>query len=717
MRDLKLLRLKAPAALFAALLVLLFAADAGAYIGPGAGFAIVGSFMAFFFAFLAAGLSVIIWPVRAIYIFIRRRLLRLNPLARRVIVLGLDGLDPKIAQEMMDRGELPNFKALSEEGCFKPLRTTIPSLSPVAWSTFSTGANPGKHAIFDFIVPDRKTYLPTLSSSHIGNASRSIKIGKYNLPLGKPELRLLRKSTPFWKILGKNFVFSQVLRVPITFPAEKFYGTCLSAMCAPDLKGTQGSFTYFTSAADEDARHIGGVQVKLTPKGDHTWEGRIPGPENPLVEGAPEMEIPFTLRNGTGSWKLVLPDQEVPLEEGKYTDWIELVFKPGMGIKAGGIGRFRLLRTEPDVELYLTPVNIDPRKPVMPVSEPRYFAGYLSKMQGPYATLGLAEDTWGLNERVLDEGAFLEQTWDIHKERENMFMRVLDTTRRGCVVCVFDVTDRIQHMFMRYRDPSHPSNRDKDTEKYADTISDLYRKMDGMLGKVMKKRRDGDVILVMSDHGFTVFKRGMNLNSWLWKNGYLATRDGKPSGEYFENVDWSRTKAYALGLSGIFLNLKGREREGIVDPSEAAGLRREMAEKLLEAEDNGERAVAKVHKMEDIFTGPYTMEGPDLVAGFYPGWRVSWGGALGEVTEEVFEDNVKSWSGDHCMDESFVPGVLFSNRELDDNPWIGDIAPTILSLFGITPPPHMDGRSLLQGSPERDSEATIKQKDTIEVQE
>ncbi|MFO8056023.1 MAG: alkaline phosphatase family protein [bacterium] len=695
MRCLKLYRFKVPVALFAGALVFFLAGNASAYIGPGAGFAIVGSFMAFFFAFLAAGLSVIIWPVRAVYIFIRRRLLGLSPLARRVIVLGLDGLDPKIAGEMMDKGELPNFQKLSEEGCFKPLRTTIPSLSPVAWSTFSTGSNPGKHAIFDFIVPDRKTYLPVLSSSHIGNASRSIKIGKYNLPLGKPEIRLLRKSTPFWKVLGDNFIFSQVLRVPITFPAEKFYGTCLSAMCAPDLKGTQGSFTYFTSAPDEDARHTGGVQARLTPKGDHAWEGRIPGPENPLLEGAANMEIPFTLKNGNGSWKLVLPDQEVPLSEGEYTDWTTLTFKAGAGIKAGGIGRFRLLRTDPHVELYLTPVNIDPRKPVMPVSEPKYFSGYLSKMQGPYATLGLAEDTWGLNERVLDEGAFLEQTWDIHEERKNMFMRVLDTTRRGCVVCVFDVTDRIQHMFMRYRDPSHPANRDKDTEKYKDTITDLYKKMDDMLGEVMAKRRAGDVLFVMSDHGFTVFKRGMNLNSWLWKNGYLATRDGKQSGEYFENVDWSNTKAYALGLAGIFFNLKGRERDGIVDPSEAAALRQEMSEKLLTAEDNGERAVERVHKMEDVFNGPYTMEGPDLVVGFRPGWRVSWGGAVGEVTDEVFEDNVKSWSGDHCMDESFVPGVLFCNRELQGKAWIGDIAPTILSLFGVKPPAFMDGRSLL----------------------
>ena len=319
-------------------------------------------------------------------------------------------------------------------------------------------------------------------------------------------------------------------------------------------------------------------------------------------------------------------------------------------------------------------------------------------MQGPYATLGLAEDTWGLNEQVLSEGAFLEQVWDIHREREDMFFRVLETTRRGCVVCVFDTTDRIQHMFMRYRDPSHPANRDKDTVMHAHAIDDLYIRMDDLLGRTLAAKKPGDTLFVMSDHGFTLFKRGMNLSSWLWKNGYLKTKDGKPSGELFSNVDWSQTRAYSLGLSGVFLNLRGRERHGIVDPAEAAALRAEIAARL-EAEidpGNGERAIEEVHLMEKIFHGPYVKDGPDLVVGFRPGWRVSWDGAMGVVDETIFEDNVKGWSGDHCVDERFVPGVLFSDRKLAvDTPWIGDLAPTILTLFGVKLPPHLDGKSLV----------------------
>ncbi len=696
------------------LLAVLFQASlAGAYIGPGAGFAVVGSFMAFFFAFLSALLSMLVWPARALYIFIRRKLLKLRPQVKRVIVLGLDGLDPRTVHKMFQEDKLPNLKKLKEEGYFRPLKSTTPSISPVAWSTFMTGVNPGKHAIFDFLAPDRKAYLPVLSSSKIGNVERTVKIGKYVIPLGSPEIRLLRKSAPFWKILGDNFIFSQILRVPITFPPEKHYGTNLAAMCVPDLRGSQGSFTYFTSAKGENARHTGGIQVTLESDGNGGFVCDLPGPDNPLVPGVGEMKIPLKLKKEKDDWKLILPDAEVALAKDKYTDYVDLTFKAGLGVAARGIGRFRLLATEPDLELYLTPINIDPRSPAMPISHPSFFSSYIAKLQGPYATLGLNEDTWSLNERVLEEGAFLEQVWDIHEEREKMFLRAIDTTSKGCVVCVFDATDRVQHMFMRYEHPDHPANAGKDTQKYKNAIPELYERADELVGKVMAKRRKGDVLIVMSDHGFTSFKRGMNLNSWLWKEGYLATRDGKPSGELYENVDWENTRAYALGLAGMFLNLKGREARGVVEKDEAQALRAEIAAKLegIEDKEGGGVAIEKVHLSGDAYWGPYAGQGPDLVPGFRPGWRVSWDGAMGVVNDVVFEDNLKAWSGDHCVDERFVPGVLFCDRDLEcKTPWIGDVAPTILEWFGVPIPAHMDGKSLLHPRHEETKSDSIKEK-------
>jgi len=706
-------------------LALLLPLSASAYIGPGAGFAILGSFMVFFFAFVAAVLSMLIWPVRAVYRFIQVRRLGIKPHVDRVVILGLDGLDPKRAQKLMDQGKLPHFQALARQGSFSNLATTYPAISPVAWSTFATGVNPGKHAIFDFLMPDRKTYLPVLSSTHIGKVERVLKLGRWRIPLGRPEIRLLRKSVPFWKILGDHWIFSHVLRVPITFPPEKFYGAELSAMCVPDLKGSQGTFTFYTTAAG-DKQHTGGVEIKLERHGNG-FCAYIPGPENSLTEKQEELRIPFTLaRNGKISRKdakvqrregigavqlgrqegknpgfdLKLPDRTLHLEVGKFSGWVPLCFKAGLGIKVRGIAQFRLLRTEPEVELYLSPVHLDPESPAMPISHPSIYSMVLAKLQGPYATLGLAEDTWGLNERVLDEDAFLEMTYTHHAERETMFFHALRRTRQGACVCVFDATDRIQHMFHRYEEAAHPANAGKDIEKHKRAIEELYLRMDDLVGRVMKEMKKRDVLLVISDHGFASFARGVNLNSWLWKNGYLACQDGKGSGEYFQEVDWSKTRAYMLGLGGIYLNLKGREAKGIVEPgAEADALRGEIAAKLQNLPDDKRGAIAinEAFLGPDVFHGPYRDQGPDLVIGYNLGYRASWEGVLGVVNDVVFDDNEKSWSGDHCVDPRLVPGVIFSNRKLDArDPGLIDLAPTVLRLFDVLLPKHLDGKPLFE---------------------
>ncbi len=687
------------------LALFLWPVSSQAYIGPGAGFAILGSFMVFFFAFLAALMSVLVWPVRAVVRFIQIKRSGLHPHVKRVVIVGLDGLDPDYARELMDQGKLPNLDALSKQGCFHKLRTTFPSMSPVAWSTFATGVNPGKHNIYDFLTPDRRTYLPTLSSTHIGKPERTLKLGRYRIPLSRPEIRLLRRSVPFWKILGDHWVFSHILRVPITFPPEKFYGALLSAMCVPDLKGTQGTFTYFRPQKNSEVKHTGGVEVALE-KYDRGYRGYLPGPENSLTETNEELRIPFSLSpNGTSAvsgknstWWLEMPDQRLELKVGEYSDWVQLGFRAAPGIKVSGIARFLLLGKDSEPGLYLTPINIDPASPAMPISHPSFYSILLAKLQGPYATLGLAEDTWGLNERVLDEDAFLNQAWKHHAEREAMFFHALRRTRRGACVCVFDATDRIQHMFFRYKVPDHPANRDKDTEKHCNAIEELYTRMDEMIGRVRAEIGNDDVLMVISDHGFKPFRRGVNLNSWLWKNGYLACKSSSGSGEMFENVDWDRTRAYALGLSGIYLNLKGRESKGVVEGgSEADALIKELSEKLTGILDpgTGEVAINRAYLAKDVLFGPYQDNAPELIIGYNQGYRASWDGTLGVVNDVVFEDNLKSWSGDHIMDPKLVPGVFFSNRRIDEqDPGLVDIAATVLALFDIRIPGHMDGKPL-----------------------
>jgi predicted AlkP superfamily phosphohydrolase/phosphomutase len=276
-----------------------------------------------------------------------------------------------------------------------------------------------------------------------------------------------------------------------------------------------------------------------------------------------------------------------------------------------------------------------------------------------------------------------------------MFLSALERTRRGVVACVFDTSDRIQHMFYRHQHGHSNGNGGK----YSETIEDLYRKMDVLVGKTLKYVDDQTVLFVLSDHGFASFERGVNLNSWLHQNGYLALKNGdRESGEYFKGIDWSRTKAYTFGLAGVYINQKGREAQGIVDAAEADALRRELAAKLsgLRDEERGTVAINTAWPSGELYRGPYLDAAPDLIIGYNDGYRSSWDAAVAKTTATVFDDNRKAWSGDHCVDPHLVPGVLFSNRKVNaEDPGIEDLAPTALTLFGIAPPPHMEGKPLL----------------------
>jgi predicted AlkP superfamily phosphohydrolase/phosphomutase len=390
------------------------------------------------------------------------------------------------------------------------------------------------------------------------------------------------------------------------------------------------------------------------------------------------------------------------LKPHKLTDWIQLKFHAAPGINVSGICRMMVTEMDDHFSLYMTPISIDPESPAMPISHPSYYATYLAKKVGPYCTLGLAEDTWALNEKITDDGTFLQQTWDIDDERRSMFFSALDRLRQGSLTCVFDATDRIQHMFWRYIEEGHPAdNGSTNGDHRRDAIEELYQRNDALVGKVLEKVRDGDVLMVISDHGFTSFRRGVNLNRWLLDNGYLALKEGTDgSSEWLRDVDWSRTKAYSLGLTGMFLNLEGREASGIVKPGEeAAALKREIMSKLegLRDEEKGEVGINEAFDTSELYQGPYLSNAPDFLIGYNHGYRTSWDCATGVVAGAVFEDNVKAWSGDHCVDPRLVPGVFFCNREIDDDdPALIDIAPTALRLFGLDPAPHMEGKPLFE---------------------
>ena len=651
-----------------------------AYIGPGAGFAFMGSFLSVITGFFLTVVSLISWPFRMAWQLVRRQRGFRRASAKKIIFLGLDGLDPRVTERLMEEGKLPNLAKLRSEGSYSRLRTTFPALSPVAWSTFATGVNPAKHNIFDFVNRNTKSYVPELAAARVHPPARVLKVGRYRIPLSRAQVELKRKSEPFWKILGRQHIGSTILRVPITFPPDRFYGRQLSAMSTPDLRGTQGSFAQFTTRL-EKADFESGNRFPLIATSDG-FEGFLEGPDDATVEHGPVMKIPFRIRVARKKASLEMAGESFPLERGSYTPWIKLKFKSAVGVVVHGIARFLLTETEPHLSMYVSPVQIDPEKPVLPISHPSYYAAYLAKLLGTYSTLGMAEDTWALNEGVLDHDQFLDQSYSLLAEREAMFRHALETTRRGVVACVFDTSDRVQHMC--FGSP--------------ETIAEMYRRMDALVGLAMQHTDRRTVLFVLSDHGFCSFRRGVNLNTWLLQNGYLHLKDGaSEGGRYFQGVDWSRTRAYTVGLSGIYLNLKGREASGIVEPGEEADrLRRELIDKLTGLEDGGAVAIRAVYATRSLYQGPYLEDAPDLIPGFADGYRTSWDAAVGKIAATVFEDNRKAWCGDHSVDPALVPGVLFSNRKIEaENPGIEDLAPTALKIFGVDRPGWMDGCALI----------------------
>jgi predicted AlkP superfamily phosphohydrolase/phosphomutase len=707
--------------LFSLLGLLLVPTPAHAYIGPGAGFALTGSFLAVFAAFFSAALLLLTWPLRWLWRTLSRRRPRKPGRFRRIVILGLDGLDYTLTDQMLAEGKLPNMAALRKKGCFKPLGTTLPSISPVAWSSFQTGTNPGKHNVYDFLAPDLKTYQPKLSSVEIRPPARMLRLGRWQIPLGKAEVRLLRKSRPFWHDLGEHGIYSSIIRVPITFPPEKLNGVLLSAMCAPDLRGTQGMFSYYTTRPQREGERTGGEVHRVTRKGN-TIRADLVGPDNPFLIERKAVRTPFVVTiKGPDRAVLTIDGTRHDLRKNVYTEWLRVGFRMAPGVTIHGLCKFLLLEAGDEFGLYVTPVNIDSESPVMPISAPSIYSLYLTKRQGSFATLGLAEDTWAVNEKVIGDQHFLQQCLDADREREAMFFDSLDKVSEGLCVVVFDGTDRLQHVFWRDIDPTHPARSEHPVPEGRNVIEDLYKSMDALVGRTMEKCRGEDnLLMVISDHGFNAFRRGLDLNRWLEENGYLSLHEGRRNEEFLAGVDWSRTRAFALGLTGIFINLKGRYAHGIVEAGEEAdGLREEIAAKLTGLVDpqTGASAIRRTYVTAKVYRGPYKENAPDLIPGYQRGYRVSWETAIGRTTEAVFHDNTKAWSGDHCIDPALIPGVLFCSQPVEDEkPRLMDIGPTVLELFGVPVPEHVDGKPLTVngvGSPVPAAETATKQAGTV----
>lgn len=608
--------------------------------------------------------------------------------ANRVIVLGVDGLDPNILEKLMDAGELPAFSGIKQTGAYRRLATSNPAQSPVVWSTIATGSNPGHHGIFDFITTSRENYLPIHSI---------VKANPRNV-LGRRASTFLRvrRGTAFWEITSRSRIPTTVVRWPVTFPPEQICGHMLSGLGALDLKGSVGRYAFYTTGSvPEDADRKGDViPISLSGEGTRT-----------MIQGPSKSQVPMeiSIAEQAPAATITIAGNSYTIREREWSDWIPLRFRLGALRHVSGACRLYLDSTKPELRLYLSPVQVDPGKPAFPISYPEEYATELAHSIGGYSTLGIPEDTNALSDGCLDDEAFLSLCDNIMTEREKMLWYELERFKEGLLAFVFDTTDRIQHIYWRTRDPEHPAYEEKYARKYQNVIEDYYRRVDSILRRVLESVDQKTVILIISDHGFTSFRRAVHLNSWLAENGLMVLR--KPARDdqgdpLFKNVVWERTRAYAVGFSSIYLNLRGREAKGTVNPGDEAGqLKEKIAGVLTGLTDpkTGGHVVRNVYTREALFDGPYADDAPDLVVGFEPGYRASWQTAIGGAPPRILEDNKKKWSGDHIVDASCVPGVFLTNRSTPaPQPRVIDIAPTVLGCFQIAQPEDMEGNSLLE---------------------
>jgi predicted AlkP superfamily phosphohydrolase/phosphomutase len=597
-----------------------------------------------------------------------------------VVVLGFDGVDPRLLETWMKAGDLPNLQGLAQEGGLHRLASTSPPNSPVAWSTFATGLHPSQHGVFGFLRRDPETYLP-------GTAPYTIKPPRFK-PDGyrKPSAVSHRRGPAFWETLDFRGIPATLLFVPYAYPPPALkYGRVLSGLGTPDLRFTNSSFTLFTTESTGSDRVAGGRIVRLKPQGSKI-ETRLEGSRGP---GGKYLQVPLQLEldRKNGSVRVTLGEKSEALSEGKRSGWFPLRFSAGDVVLQGRV-RFHLLGVKKDLKLYASPIQLDPDMPALPLGAPSDWMQKAVEVHGGLPTVGWVHDTAAVNAGVLPKEVFLGEVLDTMEARADLLLRELESNYARLLIGVFTGTDRAGHIF-------HRQTKEPD----GGPLRKVYRAMDRIVGAVKKKMRPGTRLLVLSDHGFHAFDRQLHVNTWLESNGWLKRDKPRGTVKFLRGIKWKKTQAYGMGNGQLYVNLKGRESRGSV----AGGTGRKallgsIRERLLALKDpaNGQRVVAAVYDVSDRADEAVRKWAPDLQIGFAPGYRSSWETSLGGAPAgEALVDNPKAWCGDHAAsDVVHTPGVLLSNAKIrHEDPALVDLSSTILGLFQA--PISGPGRPLL----------------------
>lgn len=620
---------------------------------------------------------------------------------RSVIVLGIDAMDPTLLKQYMAEGRMPNARKLIEQGTFALMGTSDPPQSPTAWSNFISGTNPGGHGIYDFIARDPATLTPYFSGTRLDSPTHTVPIGKYRIPVSGRKIVNLRGGPTFWNNLEEHGVDCTLLRIPVNFPPIPSKAKTLSGLGTPDIHGSYGTFTFYTDKQTEATRDVHGGHFEKVQVRDHRVSTRVIGPENSMKAGHEDVDVPLEVFVDPVNpvARISVQGNEFILQEGEWSDWITLEFPmlPHLA-SVTGICRFFLKKARNDFALYMTPVNIDPANPSLPVSTPASYSSQLASALGKFYTQGFPEDTHALSAGVFDDNDYRHHALQTLDAELKIFEYEFSRFQEGFFFFYFSTIDLNSHMFWRTVDAKHPLFTPDLARKQGDFLPSLYKKMDDVIGTAMKRVDEQTMLIAMSDHGFLSFRRQFNLNSWLLENGFASmSRGASRGGGYFNGVDWKNTRAYGLGINSLYLNLQGREPEGRVSPTEKTAVLNDLVARLKAVRDpqDGAPVIANAYQPSEIYSGPHVNTAPDLLIGYHANYRASWDTILGGFPVDLFLDNTNPWSGDHCMDSNFLPGVFLSNRKMPVNQVaLEDMAPSILDAFGVPAPGEMTGKNV-----------------------
>ena len=628
---------------------------------------------------------------------------------RRVILLGFDGVEPRIVRGMIEKEQLPNLKTVMKQGDFFNLTSTIPPQSPTAWSSFATCKNPGEHGIYDFLRRDPKTYFPglALGSVHAPEFDEQGNLKK------EPYFETYRKGTPFWKIADEQGVRCKILNMPYSYPPDTLKNSLmLSGLGVPDIRGTESLFFVFSDRfTDEELKQSisGGMRIKLNFK-DSVAEVKLPALRNPInpKNGFIEANISFKVDKTTKKVTINLPNQNtLQIEQGNWSDWIEWEFPVTEKYSVKAISKFFVKKISEEVNIYMSCLQFHPRYPYIPFTHPVKYAQELAERYGLYKTIGWNYDTHALRQDVLTEDVFMDDVRKTMAWHETLMLDELNKEDDWkLLMTMWMATDRVAHLFWRFRDPQHPEYNAEKAKIYGEALEETYRIMDRIIGNALKSIREEDWLIVMSDHGFNTYRKGFNLGTWLIREGYLVV-EGQTNPETAYNdqafllgYDWNKTKAYALGLGSIYLNMEGREKNGIVKKEQVKALREEIRNKLLSVKDPQTSApvISNVYSCEN-FSGNEVENAPDLILGYHEGYQSTKATAKGSAPQSIFEDNLDKWSGDHvATDYKLIPGMMVTNKGINTHsPHIQDIGVSILSYLNLNVPQDLQGKNILEG--------------------